>query len=244
MLALECEAKATVEWDHQAFAEAFRVAVQACPPESCGALLYPLQVLAGDVPLAAILGISATAQLQAIAGRRLVTTPPTPSVSGTPALQVGGKCQCYSSNWSAPTPKGLRQDEEEIANDDEVLEECPHRKHKEENTLNEPRKGAISKESDIVKAARWVYQKVQWDNFEQQGSHLFHLLPDGHINQPLECWGLGHDVQETSGSQKDLRTANWVSRASLKDLHFFQIVLPMESPKIMGLKGIHSIEAL
>ena len=60
VLALECEAKVTEEWDHQAFAEAFGAAMQACPPKSHGALLYPLQILTGDVPLATILGMSAT----------------------------------------------------------------------------------------------------------------------------------------------------------------------------------------
>ena len=51
-------------------------------------------------------------------------------------------------------------------------------------------------------------------------------------------------MQETWGSQKDLKTTNWVAWASPEDIHFFQIILPMESPKIMDLKGIHSTEAL
>ena len=63
MLALEGEAKATEEWECKAFTEAFREAVQACPPESHGALLYLLQILTSDVRLTAILGMSATAQL-------------------------------------------------------------------------------------------------------------------------------------------------------------------------------------
>ena len=33
-------------------------------------------------------------------------------------------------------------------------------------------------------------------------------------------------------------------RGSAKDHHFFRIVVPLESPKIMGLQGIHSPEAL
>ena len=42
VLVLECKVKVTEEQDHQTFAEAFRVAVPACPHESCGALLYLL----------------------------------------------------------------------------------------------------------------------------------------------------------------------------------------------------------
>ena len=52
-----------------------------------------------------------------------------------------------------------------------------------------------------------------------------------------------HEVLETWGSQKDFWAANPMARASPKDIHFFQIILPTESPKIMGLKGIHSSEA-
>ena len=157
VLALECEAKVTKEQDCQAFAEAFGAAVQACQPKSHGALLYPLQILTNDVPLATILGMLATAQLWAIADRGLVLAPPTPIELGTPVLQVGGKCWCHSSDQGAPTPKGPRQDEEEAANIDEVPEECPHRKHKEGKALKEPRREAFSKESDIMKVARWAY---------------------------------------------------------------------------------------
>ena len=46
------------------------------------------------------------------------------------------------------------------------------------------------------------------------------------------------------GGQKDLRAANWVARASPKNIHFFWITLPTESPKIMGFKCIHSSKAL
>ena len=35
-----------------------------------------------------------------------------------------------------------------------------------------------------------------------------------------------------------------MAKASQKDFHFFQIVSPTESPKSMGLEGIHSSEAL
>ena len=45
------------------------------------------------------------------------------------------------------------------------------------------------------------------------------------------------------GGQKDLKAANQAARTLLKDILFLRIILPMESPKIMGLKGIHS-EAL
>ena len=115
--------------------EAFGAAMWACLPESCRALLYSLQILTGDVPSAITLGMSATTQLKAIADRGLVPAPPTPSVSGTLASQVGAKCQHHSLDQGAPTLKGLRQDEEEAADIDEVSKECPCSKCKKGNAL-------------------------------------------------------------------------------------------------------------
>ena len=94
VLALESEVKAEEGWDCQAFVEAFGVAMCACLPESHGALLHPLQLLTGNVPIAAILGMLATAPLWTIADRGLA--PPTPSVSEIPVLQVGTKYWCHS----------------------------------------------------------------------------------------------------------------------------------------------------
>ena len=84
---------------------------------------------------------------------------------------------------SAPTPKGLRQDEEKATDNDEVPEECPHRKCKEGKALKESSREAFSKESQIMKVARQVYQRTHQANFEQEGSYnLSCLLPDGNIN--------------------------------------------------------------
>ena len=63
MLTLECEVKLEEGQDYQAFVEAFEAALWACPPETHGALMYPLLLLTSDVPLAAILGMMATTQL-------------------------------------------------------------------------------------------------------------------------------------------------------------------------------------
>ena len=69
ILALEQEATAEEGWAHQAFMEASRAALQACLLETHGALMYPLQLLTSSVPLATILGMVASTQPQAVAGR-------------------------------------------------------------------------------------------------------------------------------------------------------------------------------
>ena len=44
--------------------------------------------------------------------------------------------------------------------------------------------------------------------------------------------------------RRSSRWANDVAISSSKEINYFQVVSPMESPKIMGLKGIHFPEAL
>ena len=53
-----------------------------------------------------------------------------------------------------------------------------------------------------------------------------------------------HDVQEVWTSQKDYKAAHHMTKTSPKDIHFFRVMPPMEFPKIMGLRVIHSPEAL
>ena len=165
VLVLECEAKVAEGQDCQAFVEAFGAAVQACLPKSCGALLYPLQILTTYVP-----------------------QPPSWRCWPQPSYglwQTEGHYQylpLQCCRWvkmpapfldqHVPTP---RQDEEEAANIDDMPNEHPCRKQKEARlvgkALKEPWREAFSKESDIVKVTRWAYQKAHWTNFEQEESY-------------------------------------------------------------------------
>ena len=53
-----------------------------------------------------------------------------------------------------------------------------------------------------------------------------------------------HLVQDQWRGRKELCCANYMVRGSAKDLHCFRVVSPLESPKIMGLWGIHFPKAL
>ena len=53
-----------------------------------------------------------------------------------------------------------------------------------------------------------------------------------------------HEVQEAWTGQKDLWVTHYLAKSSPKDIHFFWVVPPYELLKIMGLRGIHSPEAL
>ena len=112
----------------------------------------------------------------------------------------------YSSDQSAPCLKGPRQDKEEAANNDEVhLKNVLAGMHKKGKALKDPRRETFSKESNIMKVARWVYQKAHRDNFEQEGSYdlssVFHQMAT--CNQPLECQGLqsAGDLGQLKGPQ-------------------------------------------
>ena len=53
-----------------------------------------------------------------------------------------------------------------------------------------------------------------------------------------------HLVWDQWWGKKELCAANYVARRSAKDLHYFWVVSPLKSPKIMGLKRIHTPKAL
>ena len=85
MLELEHEAIAEEGLDHQAFLEACVAVLWACPPKAHGVLMYPLQLLTGNVLLATILKMPATTLQPATAGRELTSTASPPIVSENPA---------------------------------------------------------------------------------------------------------------------------------------------------------------
>ena len=53
-----------------------------------------------------------------------------------------------------------------------------------------------------------------------------------------------HQFQDLWPGKKELCAANHAAVSSGKDIHYFWVVSPTKSPKIMGLKGIHLPEAL
>ena len=84
MLKLECEVLVEEGHDFQAFMETCSTALWACPFEAHGVLMYPLLLLTGNVPLAAML--AATPQLATVGGELLLTASP-PTMSKTLAPQ-------------------------------------------------------------------------------------------------------------------------------------------------------------
>ena len=135
----------------QAFMGKFSATLQACPSEDHWALMYPLQLLAGGVSLAPLLGMPAAAQLQAVTDTGSIPAPPhLKHVMGTPAPQPGGK------HWPHSSDQGmldLGQEEEEAP--DDMPEEPPT---KSRSRWLKPSKRPIerpsSKDSEVVRAAQ------------------------------------------------------------------------------------------
>ena len=232
-LAQECQVMEEERLACQAFVEAFGVAMGSCLPESQGALLYPLQLLTGNVLLAALLRMSVTAQLWVMTDEKPAPTAPIPRVLGMPAPPTGMKCQCHSLDQDVPAP---RYEEEETLEPDYPPKGCPHWKRKEgrpvTKALKEPHHKAFSKELAIMQTARQVYFKTHYPNFEQEGldnlSSTFWQMATSTNLLGNEI----HEVQKDWGGRRDLWAANWFTRSSFRDTHFFRIVTPNELPKI------------
>ena len=162
-----------------------------------------------------------------------------------PAPLTDSKCQCHSSDQGVLVPK---QEEEETAEFDNTPKECPHWKHKEgrlaAKVLKEPHQEAFFKELKVIKVARQMYHKTCWFNFKHKGSYD---LSSTFWQMATSTNFLGMEIYEMKdnwGGQKGLQAANQAAKTSPKYIYFFRMVIPMESPKIMGLKGTHLPKAL
>ena len=53
-----------------------------------------------------------------------------------------------------------------------------------------------------------------------------------------------HEIQASWAGPKELKQVNYALRSLPKGLKFLRVVPPLESPKVMGLVGIHNLDAL
>ena len=110
--------------------------------------------------------------------------------------------------------------------------------------IKDPHLEAFSGESEVVKVARWACYRTHQPNFEQEGSYnLSSTLQEMATFTNLLGTKI-HEMQESWASWKDLKAVYQSAKSFPKDIYLFRVVLPTKSPKIMGLKGIHSPKAL
>ena len=103
---------------------------------------------------------------------------------------------------------------------------------------------AFCKDSDLVQHIRQTYFKAHLPVFHKEVTHDLANV----FREMTKMVGLMetkiHPVQDQWQEKKELHVANHMTKGSAKNLCYFWVVLPVESPKIMGLKGIHSPETL
>ena len=103
---------------------------------------------------------------------------------------------------------------------------------------------AFHKDLDLVQHIKWTFFKAHPLVFHKEVTYELTNV----FRAKAEMAGLMdtkiHWVQDQWQGKKEFCTANYMARGSVKDLHYFWVVSPLKSPKIMGLKGIHSPEAL
>ena len=103
---------------------------------------------------------------------------------------------------------------------------------------------AFGQDSDLVKEAREAFFLKHSYNFINEGTHnLSEIFWQMATNTTL--LGTLIDKIEVSWMGPDeLKQANYALRTLPKGLKFLHVVPPSESPKVMGLMGIHDPDAL
>ena len=225
MLKLECKGLAQEGCDCWEFVETCSAALWACPLKAHGVLMYPLQLLTGKVPMAAML---ATTAQPATEGREPPLTVSTPTMSRTLAVPSGSKCWQVSSKQSLPTP-WIPPVEEEGAS---AGHPC-----KRLGPLKEDWWEAFSKESSLVSAARWTYQESHPTDFTHKESHDLSSMFCKMASSAHLLDSSIFEVQDTWCGWTDLKAANQVAKHSPKCILFFRLISPQKSPQNNGSPG-------
>ena len=176
-----------------------------------------------------------------------------------PASQAGGQPLSIfplSQNLNSPFPPKRQHSSTEAQGDTSIDEDFPITSQEESS---KPKKGrtadwltcmesdhvdTFSQDSNSIKEARARYfttHSWDWDHSNTEDlSDIFKELAQ-------EAGLLGESIFKIQCSWKGpehLQQANYVFQSQPKGLKFLRVVSAKESPKEMGLKGIHGPEAL
>ena len=102
----------------------------------------------------------------------------------------------------------------------------------------------FSQDSDMVKGARREFFLKHSYNFTTDGNcNLSRTFRQLAASANLLGTSI-HEIQASWTGPKDLKQVNYALQSLPKGLKFLHVVLPSESPKVMGLVGIHNPDAL
>ena len=102
----------------------------------------------------------------------------------------------------------------------------------------------FGQDSDLVKEARREFFSKHSYNFIMEGTHgLSEIFKQMATSAKLLCTSI-HEIQVSWMGPEELKQANYALRSLPKGLKCFCVVPPSESPKVMGLVGIHDPDTL
>ena len=103
---------------------------------------------------------------------------------------------------------------------------------------------AFSHDSDLIKDARSHYFATHpWDRTYGNTDNLSNIFKE--LAEGADLLGKSiHELQLSWEGPEELKHANYSLCSLPKGLRFLRVVPTLESPKIMGLKGIHDADAL
>ena len=103
---------------------------------------------------------------------------------------------------------------------------------------------AFGWDSDLVKEARRELFSKHSYNFTTEGTcNLSEVFKQMAMSADLLGTSI-HEIQASWTGPNELKQMNYALRSLPKDLKFLCVVPPYESPKVMGLVGIHNPDAL
>ena len=192
-------------------------------------------ILLGHVPTSHPFGLSPEASPSEQESAPRAPSSPVPEHSPRPKWQHPSPDPADvlppSGTMSKGTPRGPPNSKQwEVA----LLHKALTRSHQE----------AFSWDSHLVGKMREEYFRSHCPNFNNENSYDFTDI----FRCMMETAGLlgsvTYEIKEAWTGQDKLWQANYMLRTLPKGLKFFRVVSPSKSPKVMGLMGIHDLDAL
>ena len=220
------------------FLSTCQATLRASPPKFHGMLVASYHVLLGHAPMSHLFSISQGASPSQQGSVPGASSPPAPTV---PEHSPRPKWQHHSPDpmdvlplgkaMSKATPKGppsLKQ-----------WEVMPLHK-----VLTRSHQEAFGQDSHLVRKTREEYFRNHCPNFNNENSHdLMDIFQ--HMIETAGLLGSAiYKIKEAWAGQDELQQANYALRTLPKGIKFFRVVSPSKSPKVMGLIGIHHLDAL
>ena len=226
------------EWkDCLSFLAAYGAALLASCPKDCRVLVTPFHLLLWNMPLSTLLNIPPSIY-------HSTWIFPTGSSFSAP-IAPGPSAP---SKWQHPSPIQTVFPPQSEATPRVAPEEPSHSKRRDEMPLHKALTGgqqeAFTRDSELVQKTREEHYKINCPHFDLQTSCNLMSIFQNMITSADLLGSQIYKIQESWEAQSELQYGNVALRASPKGLQIFHAISPSESSKVMGLAGVHNLNAL